>query len=86
VIRVNGDDYWLYGAVDHETNKILQFRLFPTTKHNAMVSRRAAPPIQFNDIEFPVDDASYFVAVLNEDGYRFQMITDGNRSAIERVF
>ena len=31
VIRINGDDYWLYGAVDPETNKILQFRLFPTT-------------------------------------------------------
>jgi transposase-like protein len=21
VIRINGDDYWLYGAVDPETNK-----------------------------------------------------------------
>jgi hypothetical protein len=31
VIRVNGDDYWLYGAVDPETNEILHFRLFLTT-------------------------------------------------------
>ena len=31
VIRINGDDYWLYGAVDPETSEILQFRLFPTT-------------------------------------------------------
>ena len=31
VIRGNSDDYWLYGVVDPETNKILQFRLFPTT-------------------------------------------------------
>jgi transposase-like protein len=30
VIRVNGDDYRLCCAVDPETNKILQFRLFPT--------------------------------------------------------
>jgi len=29
-IRINGDDYWLYGAVDPETNEILHFRLFPT--------------------------------------------------------
>ncbi len=32
VIRVNGGDYWLYGAVDSETNEISQLRLFPTTK------------------------------------------------------
>jgi len=31
VIRINGDDDWLYGAVDPETNEILHFRLFPTT-------------------------------------------------------
>jgi len=31
VIRVNGDDYWLYDAVDPETNEILHFRLFLTT-------------------------------------------------------
>ena len=30
VICVNGDDYWLYDAVDPEISKILQFRLFPT--------------------------------------------------------
>jgi len=29
VIRINGDDYWLYGAVDPETNEVLHFRLFP---------------------------------------------------------
>ena len=31
VIRIDGNDYWLYGAVGPETNEILQFRLFPTT-------------------------------------------------------
>ena len=31
VIRINGNNYWPYGAVDPETNEILQFRLFPTT-------------------------------------------------------
>jgi transposase-like protein len=30
VIRINGDDYWLYSAIDPETNEILQFRLFLT--------------------------------------------------------
>ncbi len=88
VIRVNGDDYWLYGALDPETNKILQFRLFPTTTKQTTrwflteLHRR----YQLDNVEFLVDDADYLVNVLEEDGYRFQMISHGNRNAIERVF
>ena len=36
VIRVNGDNYWLYGAVDPETDKILQFKLSPTVTKQIM--------------------------------------------------
>ena len=88
VIRINGDDYWLYGAVDPETNKILQLRLFPTTTKQTTrwflteLHRR----YQLDNVEFLVDDADYLVNVLEEDGYRFQMISHGNRNAIERVF
>jgi putative transposase len=31
VIRVNGQQYWLYAAVDPETNRFLHIRLFTTT-------------------------------------------------------
>jgi len=31
VIRINGQQYWLYAAVDPETNKFLHIRLFTTT-------------------------------------------------------
>ncbi len=88
VIRVNGDDYWLYGAVDPETSEILQFRLFPTTTKQTTrwflteLHRR----YRLDGVEFLVDDADYLVNVLEEDGYRFQMISHGNRNAIERVF
>ena len=88
VIRINGNDYWLYGAVDPETNEILHFRLFPvTTKQTTRwflteLHRR----YQLDGVEFLVDDADYLVNVLDEDGYRFQMIPHGNRNAIERVF
>jgi len=88
VIRVNGDDYWLYGAADPETNEILQLRLFPTTtKQTARwfldeLHRR----YQLNGVEFLVDDADCSVNVRDEDGYRFRMISYGNRNAIERVF
>jgi putative transposase len=88
VIRINGTDYWLYGAVDRETNKIIHFRLFPaTTKQTtrwflADLHRHC----QLDDVEFLVDDANYLVTVLSEDGYRFQVMSHGNRNAIERVF
>ena len=36
VIRINGDDYWLYGAVDPETSEILQFRLLPTDRKSVV--------------------------------------------------
>jgi len=88
VIRINDNNYWLYGAVDPETNEILHFRLFSTTTKQttrwflAELHRR----YQLDHVEFLVDDANYLVNVLDEDGYRFQMISHGNRIAIERVF
>ena len=87
VIRIN-DDYWLYGAVDPETNNILHLRLFPaTTKQTTRwfltdLHRR----YQLDHVEFLVDDADYLVNVLDEDGYRFQMVSHGNQNAVERVF
>ena len=31
MIRLHGEEFWLYGAVDPETNEFLHIRLFPTT-------------------------------------------------------
>ncbi|MCY4732144.1 DDE-type integrase/transposase/recombinase [Natronomonas gomsonensis] len=79
VIRVNGDDYWLYGAVDPKTNGILQFRLYPTTKQTMRwFLTESHRRYQLNGVEFLVDDADYSVNVLQEDGCRFQMLTHGN--------
>jgi hypothetical protein len=41
---------------------------------------------QFEEIEFLVDNVDYLVNVLDEDGYRFQLRSHGNRYAIDRVF
>jgi len=87
VIRINGHDFWLYGAVDPETNETLQFRLFPTTTKQtarwflAELHRR----YRVDNVEFLVDDADHLVNVLDEDGYRFQMVPHGNRNATECV-
>ena len=88
VIRINGADYWLYGAVDPNTNKIIHVRLFPaTTKQTTRwfltdLHHRC----QLDGVEFLVDDADYLVTVLDNDGYEFRVVSHGNRNAIERVF
>ena len=88
MIRLNGDDHWLYGAVDPETNEIIHVSLFPaTTKQTtrwflAELHRQC----RLDDVVFLVDGASYLGTVLDDDGYRFQVMSNGNRNAIERVF
>ena len=41
---------------------------------------------QLDGVTFLVDAASYLGPVLAEDGYRFQILSHGNRNAIKRVF
>ena len=88
MVRLHGQDHWLYGAVDPKTNEILHISLFPTTTKQTTrwfldeLHRR----YQLDDVVFLVDDAEYLGPVLAEDGYRFQMVPHGNRNAIERVF
>ena len=88
MIRLHGHEFWLYGAVDPQTNEILHVSLFPTTTKQTMrwflteLHRR----YQLDDVEFLVDDANYLGPVLAEDGYHFQILAHGNRNAIERVF
>lgn len=73
VIRINGTDYWLCGAVDPDTDEIAHLRLFSaTTKQTtrwflADLHRR----YQFDGVEFLVIEADYLVNVLDEDGHRF---------------
>jgi len=41
---------------------------------------------RLDHVECLVNDVDHLVTVLDEDGYRFQVISHGNRNAIERVF
>ena len=87
MIRLHGQEFWLYGAVGPHTNEILHIRLFPTANKTtrwflADLHRR----YQLSDVVFLVDDADHLVPVLAEDGYRFHILTHGNRNTIERVF
>jgi transposase-like protein len=88
MIRLHGQQFWLYGAVDPKTNKILHVSLFPTaTKQTTRwFLTELHHRYQLDDVMFLVDDADYLGPVLAEDGYRFQTLAHGNRNAIERVF
>jgi transposase-like protein len=88
MIRLEDQDHWLYGAVDPRTNEILHVSLFPTTAKQTTrwfldeLHRR----YQLDDVLVLVDDADYLDPVLGEDGYRFQVISHGNRTGIKRIF
>src|SRR6056297_2071821 len=88
VIRVNGQQYWLYAAVDPETNKFLHIRLFTTTT-TALTQkflRELRAKHDVSEAVFLVDHAHHLSAALNRAGLRFQTIRHGNRNAVERVF
>ncbi|MCG1008131.1 IS6 family transposase [Halorubrum lacusprofundi] len=88
MIRLHGQKFWLYEAVDPYTNEILHLSHYSTaTKQTTRwflteLHRR----YQLDDVEFLVDDADYLGPVFAEAGYRFRVIRHGNRNAIERVF
>jgi putative transposase len=88
MIRLYGQEFWLYGAVDPHTNEILHVRLFPTA--NKQTTRWFLTDLhrryQLDNVVFLVDDADHLGLVLAEDGYRFQVLAHGNRNAIERIF
>jgi len=74
MIRLHGQKYWLYGAVDPQTNKILHVSLFPTaTKQPTRwfldeLHRR----YQLDNVLFLVDDADYLGPMLAEDATDFR--------------
>jgi len=89
MIRLHGQQFWLYGAVDPYTNEIFHVSLYPTaTKQTArwFLTELHRRYHQLDDVKFLVDDVDYLGPVLAEDGCRFQIIQHGNRNAIERVF
>jgi len=88
VIRINGQQFWLYAAVDPETNRFLHIRLFTTTT-TALTQQFLRELREKHDIEnavFLVDYAQHLAAALQRAGLQFQTIRHGNRNAVERVF
>ena len=88
VIQLNNERYWLYAAVDPDTNRPLHVRLYPT-RTQALTEIFLAELREkhlVNDAIFLVDGAPWLQAACHRLGLRFQHVTHGNRNAVERVF
>ena len=88
VVKVDGERYWLYLAVDPETNVILHLRLYPA-RNNGLTKRflrELAEKHDVEDAEFLVDGAPWLHAGLFELGMHFRHETHGDRNPVERVF
>ena len=88
VIQLGADRYWLYAAVDPETNEFLHVKLFPTTNAGLthVFLRELREKHDINDATFLIDDANHLQAALSRLGLRFQIRRHGNRNSVERVF
>jgi putative transposase len=73
VIRINGQQFWLYAAVDPDTNKFLHVRLFATTT-TTLTQQFLRGLQQKHDVSaavFLVDYARHLAAALCQAGLRF---------------
>jgi len=88
VIRLNGEQYWLYAAVDPETNELLYTKIEPT-RTNVIARSFFAELRKKHDVDtavFLVDGAPTLKDACQRHGLRFQYAKHGNWNAVERVF
>ncbi|MFC6767627.1 IS6 family transposase [Natrinema soli] len=88
VIQLDEHRYWLYTAVDPETNNILHTRLYSTTT-TALTERFLQELTEKHDLDdavFLVDGAKHLQTALRRSGLRFRYEKHGNRNSVERVF
>jgi transposase-like protein len=88
VIQLNDEQYWLYAAVDPETNKLLHTKLRPTTTkvlaHSFLTELDEKHDV--DDAVFLVDGSKSLQAACHRHRFDFRYEKHGNRNAVERVF
>jgi len=88
VIRLNDDLYWLYMAVDPDTNDVLHTKLQPTRNHYT-AKDFMLELIEKHDLDeslFLVDGLPSLHDACRYHSLRFQVTKHGNRNSVERVF
>jgi len=81
VVKVNGERFWLYAAVEPETNVILHVSLYSTRTivTTKLFLRNLAEKHEVDDAEFLVDGTPWLQAGLFELGMHFRHETFGER-------
>ena len=88
VIRLDDEKYWLYAAVDPETNELLHTSLEPTRTnvlaHGFFTELRNKHEV--DDASFLIDGAKPFEDASRRLDLEFEYESPGNRNCVERVF
>jgi putative transposase len=88
VIRLNDERYWLYAAVDPDTNELLHTTLKPT-RTNVIARTFFAELREKHAVEeavFLVDGSHSLQNACHRHGFDFSYEQHGNRNSVERVF
>ncbi|CCQ35713.1 ISH14-type transposase ISNamo10 [Natronomonas moolapensis 8.8.11] len=88
VIQLNDEQYWLYAAVDPETNELLHTKLEPTTTkvlaHSFLTELSEKHDI--SDAVFLVDGSHSLQDACQRHGLDFRYEKHGNRNSVEHIF
>ena len=88
VIRLNDEQYWLYAAVNPETNELLHTTLEPTT--NTMMAHAFVAELrEKHDVEdavFLINGSHSVNAACARHDLDFRYEGHGNRNSVERIF
>ncbi|WP_225335934.1 IS6 family transposase [Halomicrobium urmianum] len=88
VIQLDDEHYWLYAAVDPDTNELLHTQLEPT-KTNVLARAFFTELREKHDVDdavFLVDGATPLKDACQRHGLDFKYERHGNRNSVERVF
>jgi transposase-like protein len=88
VIRLNDERYWLYAAVDPQSNELLYTKLELTTNNVFAYAfiRELCEKHDLAEAVVLVDGASSLQTACSRHGLRFRVERHGNRNSVERVF
>jgi transposase-like protein len=88
VIQLDDEQYWLYAAVDPDSNDLLHTRLEPTT--NSAFAKSFFAELRekhaVEDAEFLIDGSASLAAGCDRYGLSYHYEKHGNRNSVERVF
>ena len=88
VIQLNDEKYWLYAAVDPETNELLHTQLEPTT--NSVLAQQFFAELRekhdVDDALFLIDGSHSLKDACSRHGLDLRVERHGDRNSVERVF